>query len=77
LVRRRQRNPKKLGTSSTQPTKGNDTRIELNIILEVKFQKSMASGSRKAGLINKRNFEKANIEYRIMNVEGMYSIYFI
>jgi len=23
----------------------------------------------------KRNFEKANIEYRIMNVEGMYSVY--
>jgi hypothetical protein len=25
----------------------------------------------------KRNFEKANNEYRISNVEGMYSVYFI
>jgi len=37
----------------------------------VQYRRSLLASS----LINKRNFEKENIEYRIMNFEGMYSIY--
>ena len=38
---------------------------------------SAAAGLKIGQYDRKRNFEKANIEYRIMNVEGMYSVYFI
>jgi len=37
---------------------------------------SPAAGLKSGRSDRKINFEKANIEYRIMNVEGMYSIYF-
>jgi len=30
-----------------------------------------------AGLINKRNFEKANIEYRIMNIECRRNVFYL
>jgi hypothetical protein len=45
------------------------------------FLRSISRGSGAAGLKSgqfdrKRNFEKANNEYRIMNVEVMYSVYF-
>jgi len=37
---------------------------------------SSAAGQKTTGLIEKRNSEKANIEYRMSNVEVMYSVYF-
>ena len=46
---------------------------------EIRFQVSgvsAAAGLEIGQLDRKRNFEKANIEYRIMNVEVRYSIYF-
>jgi hypothetical protein len=36
---------------------------------------SGAAGLKSGQSNRERNFEKANIEYRIMNVEGMYSVY--
>jgi hypothetical protein len=42
----------------------------------MKFHTSGASGLKNGQSDRKRNFEKANIEYRIMNVEVMYSVYF-
>jgi len=35
----------------------------------LKFHKSAASGQKNGQSDRKRNFEKANIEYRIMNIE--------
>jgi hypothetical protein len=44
---------------------------------QAKFHTSAASGQKKNGQSDQeRNSEKANIEYRIMNVEVMYSVYF-
>jgi len=42
----------------------------------MKFHTSAASGLKSGQSDRKRNFEKANIEYRISNVEVMYSVYF-
>jgi hypothetical protein len=36
---------------------------------------SAAAGLKSGQSNRERNFEKANIEYRIMNVEGMNSVY--
>ncbi|CAB1080676.1 hypothetical protein D1AOALGA4SA_8355 [Olavius algarvensis Delta 1 endosymbiont] len=41
------------------------------------FHKSAASGQKTASLINKRNFEKANIKYRIMNVECRGKVFYL
>jgi hypothetical protein len=51
--------------------------------LRVQGRGLMGSGVRiavglKSGQLNrKRNSQKANVEYRIMNIEVMYSVYFI
>jgi hypothetical protein len=42
----------------------------------MKFHTSGAAGQKNGQSDRKRNSEKANIEYRIMNVEVMYSVYF-